>query len=601
MYESEVNQLTEPLDAIPREIQARFGELRGQIVARTLLPWGEHCTECNWPTCYTTCQLYTPRTDGACRLFVRGMVRIDHPLGSSPYLLKLEFKPWAKLWTIGNLRLNSVAAAQRRERNNIALGAVARNLPMPAAAKARVLRKVAHWRRVEAETAPPPSVPPDAFLIECYNPNDRALSLTLTMGPREPGAEKKFHELITLAPGFNRHSIPLSSIQQDVALQTPFEVELVPNGFDGTTLVFGFLDFVKLEEPARRPVPAPAKWKCIVWDLDHTLWDGILIEDGAQGVRVRDSVVRVIQETDRRGILHSVASKNHAEDAGSVLRAAGLDEFFLHPQISWGPKSEGVARIARELNIGLDSILFVDDQPFERAEVLAALPQVQVLDAAHAGRILTAPETAVPVTEESRQRRHLYRKAEQREAARESYQGDYRNFLKDCKIRLQVDSLNGGNLERVYELAQRTNQMNFSGNRYPMEALQGLIGHPDFLTCVLSCDDRFGSYGIIGFALVDVREPRLMDLMFSCRVQSKRVEHAFLRFLLLRFVRAEGRDFFANYRATPKNAASGRVFSEMGFQPVAETEGVTSLKFSRAHILPEEDIVTITDSKPTTT
>jgi len=111
MYEAEVNNSIESIDSLPPDIRRRFAEFRDQIVARTTLPWGEHCTECVWPTCYTTCELYSPRTDGACRQFVDGMVRIDHKEGLSPYLLKLRFKGWAKLWTVGNLHLRPLSKA----------------------------------------------------------------------------------------------------------------------------------------------------------------------------------------------------------------------------------------------------------------------------------------------------------------------------------------------------------------------------------------------------------------------------------------------------------------------------------------------------------
>src|SRR5262249_24388921 len=92
MYETEVSGSLESIDTLPLHIRARFAEFRDQIVARTILPWGEHCTECVWPTCYTTGELYSPRADGNCRQFVDGMVRIDHKGGLSPYLLKLRFK-----------------------------------------------------------------------------------------------------------------------------------------------------------------------------------------------------------------------------------------------------------------------------------------------------------------------------------------------------------------------------------------------------------------------------------------------------------------------------------------------------------------------------
>src|SRR5688500_6467188 len=103
MYEAEVNRSFDSVDTLPPDVVSKFTELTGEAESRTTLPWGEHCTECSWPTCYTTCELYSPREDLACRLFAEGMVRIDYDGGPNPYLLKIRFKRWGKLWAIGNL------------------------------------------------------------------------------------------------------------------------------------------------------------------------------------------------------------------------------------------------------------------------------------------------------------------------------------------------------------------------------------------------------------------------------------------------------------------------------------------------------------------
>jgi FkbH-like protein len=279
-----------------------------------------------------------------------------------------------------------------------------------------------------------------------------------------------------------------------------------------------------------------------------------------------------------------------------VLRAWGLDEYFLYPQISWKPKSQAVARIAQLLNIAVDSLAFVDDQPFEREEVTSVLPQVTVVDTSEVHAIPARPECQVPVTEESRQRRLMYRQEEQRERIFESFQGDYVQFLRDCRIELELSPLSPENLERVYELAQRTNQMNFSGARYSRAQLQELHQSPVHETYVIRCTDRFGSYGIVGFSVVDTQEPRLLDLMFSCRIQGKHVDLAFLAHVLDKFSRPERRDFFANFRKTDKNAPAGQVFEEIGFEVVGEHDGVLSLGFLKARAIPREGVVRIVET-----
>lgn len=600
MYESEINDHLESIDTLPRGTIKRFEELTSLVEFRTALPWGEHCTECAWPTCYTTCELYDRREDGGCRLFIDGMTRIDIDEVVRPYLLKLRFKRWAKLWTVGNLARYSRQESLRKEKRNMMIGALARSTPLPRQLKSKVLGKVAYLRRCEAERASPADVPPDCFLIECYNPSDRPFNLTLSIRARHEMPARAFQRVVQAVPGFHIEHIAVGDILQRVDLLQPFEVEIVPNEADDTVLYFGFMDFAWLYPEQKVKMPSngsPKPWKCIVWDLDNTLWDGTLIEDGEDRLQLRHNLVEVIKETDRRGILHSIASKNNHDDAIHVLQKLKIDQYFLYPQISWDPKSQSIAKVAQLLNIGVESFAFVDDQPFEREEVRNALPQVAIVDAADAGNILSRSECQVPITEESQQRRTLYQQEKERKHVQELFEGDYSRFLQECKITVSITRLTEENLERVYELAQRTNQMNFSGSRYPREQLAEIQQSQDHETFVIRCADRFGSYGIVGFALVDIREPRLMDLMFSCRIQGKRVEHAFLGYLIEKYSLPERRDFCANYRKTTKNEKPGKMFEEIGFECIAERDGLLSLKYPKTRLISKENIISIHEAE----
>jgi FkbH-like protein len=524
------------------------------------------------------------------------MVRVDFEDDVRPYLLKLRFKRWGKLWAIGNLALYKPKEVMRKEKQNILVGALARAVPLPHQFKSRVLGKVSYLRRCAAENAPLRGELPDCFVLECYNPNPGPISLIISIRGREGAVDRSFQRVIQAVPGFLRECIATNDIFQRVDPSRPFEIEIVPNEVDDTVLYFGMMDFAQWFPHAKWAESgkgAAKSWKCIVWDLDNTLWQGTLIEDGQDQLKLRHDLVEVIREMDRRGILHSIASKNHYADAMQVLQMWGIDKYFLYPQISWAPKSQSIARIAQLLNIGVESLAFVDDQPFEREEVQSALPNVTVVDTAEAGSIPSRPESQVPITEESQQRRVMYQQEKERKVVQESFEGDYTRFLQECKIELTLTRLTGENLERVYELAQRTNQMNFSGSRYPREQLAKIQQSQDHETFVIRCADRFGSYGIVGFAVVDVREPRLLDLMFSCRIQGKRVEHAFLAYLLEKYSILERRDFFANYRKTKKNEKPGKVFEEIGFECVDEQDGLVSLKYAKSRPILQENIIRI--------
>ncbi len=594
MYEPEVNHGKEPITSLPWEIRQKFNEFRASVIARTTLPWGEHCTECVWPSCYSTCELYDRRPDGNCRQFVGSAVRLDNKHGLNPYVLKVHFKQWAKFWTVGNIDLKTLSEAEREERKNITVGALARNLPLPFPIKSRVLGKVNYLRRTAAENAPGANNRPDYFLLECYNPGTIPVYLTLIIRLRDRSIARRFEQYIEVSPGYTRAKIPFSEIESIIDVARPFELEIVPNNVsEHTTLYFGLMDFIR-ELPSSPLAPAgTGPIKCVIWDLDNTLWDGILIEAGLSGIRLRNSVVDVIKEVDRRGILQSIASKNNQEDALNALRHFDIEEYFLYPQINWEPKSQSVARIAKSLNIDLDSIVFIDDQPFEREEVRALSSSVVALDAGDSSRLLSMAGCQLPVTEESRRRRQMYRVQQQREDSLQASGGDYLQFLRSCRMEVNIGSLDATNLERVYELAQRTNQMNFSGNRYQLKQLEEIRNDPRIRTLVISCRDRFGDYGIVGFAVIDLDRQVLLDLMFSCRVQGKRVEHAVLSYLLHEYVLDKGVDFYANYRRSSKNANSGIVFQESGFEAVKEEDGVSLLVFRHGKLIPDDGVLTV--------
>ena len=146
--------------------------------------------------------------------------------------------------------------------------------------------------------------------------------------------------------------------------------------------------------------------KCLVWDLDNTLWDGICLEGS---VSVRPEVLNAICELDKRGILQSIASRGDEETAMNVLIENNLDRYFLVPKINWLPKAQNISTIQQELNIALDSIAFIDDDLFELEQVAFMLPGVLTLEADKAKEILILPDfTNNEVTKEASERRNKY-------------------------------------------------------------------------------------------------------------------------------------------------------------------------------------------------
>lgn len=148
------------------------------------------------------------------------------------------------------------------------------------------------------------------------------------------------------------------------------------------------------------------KIKCVVWDLDDTLWDGVLMEHDP--CLLKRGVVDTIKELDDRGILQSIASKNEESSATEKLKLYGLSDYFLYPMINFDSKSSSIKKIATLLNIGTDAIAFIDDQPFERDEVSFSLPEVLCIDSDYIHELLEMPEMNPRfITDDSSKRRHL--------------------------------------------------------------------------------------------------------------------------------------------------------------------------------------------------
>lgn len=320
--------------------------------------------------------------------------------------------------------------------------------------------------------------------------------------------------------------------------------------------------------------------KCVVWDLDHTLWDGILLE--GDDVRLRTGIAELVGEIDRRGILQSIASKNEPAPALAKLRELGLADYFLYPQIGWGAKSAAIGAVARELNLGLDTFLFIDDQPFERDEVHSVHPEVVCVDAVDVLSLLALPRMNPRfITEDSTNRRRMYLDDQQRKLAQAAFQGPDRRFLASLEMRFTIAQATERDLQRAEELTVRTNQLNSTGVTYSYEELDRFRRSPTHRLLVCELVDRYGSYGKIGLALVESLpdELRIKLLLMSCRVASRGVGAVLLSYLLQHAART-GRRATCDFRHTGKNRM---MYTTLKFQgltdvvgPAGETVALTS-------------------------
>ena len=346
------------------------------------------------------------------------------------------------------------------------------------------------------------------------------------------------------------------------------------------------LAYTSLATVAMRAVRAllrpPAK--VLVLDCDNTLWGGVCGEDGADGVTLEEGHLRLQRwalELRGRGVLLCLASKNYEDDVTPVLARPDMvlhAEHIAAQRVNWEPKSLNIAALAAELDVGLDTFVFLDDNPVETAEVSAAHPQVLVL---------TLPASAADfpalldhlwafdqlgVTAEDRRRADYYRAGRERERFRKSTMG-YADFIGGLGLDIRIAEARDDQVPRISQLTYRTNQFNTTAVRRTEAEVRALPeqGRSCWTTEV---SDRFGDYGLVSIAFTEGREDALVvdGLMMSCRVLGRGVEHAVLAHLGEQ-ARAGGFDRLdVHFRPTERNAPAHR-FLESVAAEFAEPAG----------------------------
>jgi FkbH-like protein len=595
----------------PARLPAQPSRFDGSIQGAMVLEWREHCTECAIPQCYSDCALYVRRRDQKCARLVYGIVRNRDFSGLLPYGADVRFRRWGKLEahiTGRYLPLSQIRWMNGLDRAVTSIVNALGKLLSPIDPKRRVNGALTKLRGGLLNQLGRRGVAYDGFAIECYSFHPEPCRLIVEL--RNSGITV-FREGLELRFGYNAFS-PAVSLPADFGSEDACDLMIYPDGDKELRLVFTWLDFFVLNKSAKGPAenlnraaltassaqPA-AKVKCVAWDLDNTLWTGTLAEDGEANLRLREEAVAMVRWFDERGILQTAVSKNNHDDAMTVLRRFGLDNYFLYPAINWGPKSTNLMQIADRLNIHIDTFAFIDDSPFERSEVAAARPMVRVFADGELSQLRTRPEFDVPVTEASRMRRKSYLTEMERERAKEISGSDYLAFLRSCELRLRLlHPFAKDEIARCLELIQRSNQLNLSSRRYDLGQFDELLANPDMLCVAMNCADRFGDYGIVGFASVDLsgEDPVAKDFVLSCRVAQKHVEHAFYGWLGETMKREGARQLLIDLIKTARNRPLVKVFEEMPFTTVSAEGEHVLLALDLTREVEQDGVVILDDS-----
>lgn len=332
--------------------------------------------------------------------------------------------------------------------------------------------------------------------------------------------------------------------------------------------------------------------KCLVLDLDNTIWGGVIGDDGPAGIQLGDDYPgspykqfqRAVLGLMDRGILLAVASKNNADIVEQTLRThpemlLRWDDFAC-VKANWRSKSENLREIAAELNIGVDSLVFFDDNPVERAEVRAALPDVGIVDVptdpvGYVAALRSCEFFDQPSLQaEDRDRVAMYRRERERRTLAETVAGP-EEFLLSLEMEAEVGLADEHTLGRIAQLVGKTNQFNLTTRRHTQAEIASMARDPDHVVAWLRLRDRFGDQGLVVVGILRRREhvAEVDTFLMSCRVMNRRVEQAFVAYLLEHARRLGCRNATGTYLPTAKNGMVSGFYSDLGFAADGDLDG----------------------------
>ncbi len=241
--------------------------------------------------------------------------------------------------------------------------------------------------------------------------------------------------------------------------------------------------------------------KCVIWDLDSTLLDGIYLESPDDPPAASPGLTAILTELAGRGILQAIASRNPPEAGLYAERAIG--HAFAAIQCGWGAKSAAITTIMNELGVAADAVAFVDDDAMERAEVSFSLPEVLVLSPQDMADAVGWPQfSPAAVTDEARRRGELYLLRRSRQEEARAFGGSAEEFLRYCQTRVTIGPATLADVPRLHELSARTHQFNSAGTEFSAAEFARLIGSPGHQVVTVRLADRFGDDGLVGGCVI---------------------------------------------------------------------------------------------------
>jgi len=350
--------------------------------------------------------------------------------------------------------------------------------------------------------------------------------------------------------------------------------------------------------------------KCIVVDLDHVLWGGVVGEDGLGGIRLGPTpegspfleFQKCLLSLFNRGVVLAVNSRNNPEDVLEVFRKHPYsilkEEHFASLQINWNDKISNLRAIAEEINIGMDSLLFIDDDKLIREMVRGIFPEIRVVElpedpSLYVKTLMELDDfNTLQITGEDKRRGGIYEKQRKRKEFKGS-SIDLSTYLKKLRLSVTVERANPLNIPRISQLTQKTNQFNMTTRRYQEEDIRRFVESGNFLVLSAKVEDKYGDNGISGVAIVEKKSPhwRIDTFLLSCRVIGLRVEEALLACVLSSAKREAKGSLIGEFISNKKNYPARGFYENNGFRLCSKDNGVDIFEYDTARQYKTPDFI----------
>ena len=353
--------------------------------------------------------------------------------------------------------------------------------------------------------------------------------------------------------------------------------------------------------------------KCLVLDLDNTLWGGVIGDDGVNGIIIGSETAqgeaysefqRYCKALHDRGIILAVCSKNDTDTAKSGFThpdsILSLEDFTVF-YANWEPKNVNIRRIAHEINIGLDSLVFIDDNPAERAIVRETMPEVSVpeVNPDDVFSFIRAIEIngyfdTVNISEDDRRRNDTYRQNIQR-AELEHISANYDDFLQSLDMEAEITPFTEVYYDRIAQLTNKTNQFNLTTKRFTLAEIRAISEDERYITLCCRLKDRFGDNGIISLMIAEKEGDKLNIILWlmSCRVLKRGVEDVMINRMMNEAAKNGFRKVTGSYIPTKKNGMTANLYGSYGFRIVNDDESQTLWEIDMEDFRPAKNFIRI--------